>query len=539
MPTLEFAHKHLVERHHEKVPFRLLKKHPKKGKPAPSGVAGGMVIHGDNLEVLQALMPYYYGRVKLVFIDPPYNTGNEGWVYSDRVNSPAMRRWLKETVGRDDGNRHDKWLCMMWPRLKLLHKLLAKDGSLWMTLDDNEMPYARAMLDEIFGRENFVTTIIWQKVFSPKNTARHFSEDHDYILVYAKNAEEWRPHLVARSEVADKRYKNPDNDPRGPWTSGDVSARNYYSEGTYPVTCPSGRIIPGPPRGSYWRVSKEKFLELDQDRRIWWGKHGNNMPRIKRFLTEVKEGVVPQTIWPHGLVGHTQEAKKELLAMIEFEQSSDVFITPKPTRLIQRILQTATDKDSIVLDSFAGSGTTGHAVFKQNAADGGQRRFVLVEMEEYADTLTAERLRRAVEGYGEGDNHVAGLPGGFDYYTLDKPLFSAVGDSIEPSVSFAELGGFVYFLETGQPGFSCPAGGPLIGDHGDIRYFMLYTAQGRPTVLDEATLSRLIKKGAGKQLVIYADKLAVDDARLILSKAQFRKIPRDIKERVLRFREQG
>jgi len=535
MPTLEFAHKHLVERHHEKVPFRLLKKHPEKGKPAPSGVAGGMVIHGDNLEALQALMPYYYGRVKLVFIDPPYNTGNEGWVYSDRVNSPAMRRWLKETVGRDDGNRHDKWLCMMWPRLKLLHKLLAKDGSLWMTLDDNEAHYAKLMLDEIFGRENFVANVVWQKRTSPDIRAT-IGAGHDHILVFSKNIDIFRSVVNKIPKSADQKaqYKNPDNDPKGPWVSSDYTAQGYRPNQMYKITTPGG-VEYYPPEGTCWKNIEPVFLQLANEGRIWFGRNGKGMPRRKTYLNE-SEGQAAWTWWPNIEVGHTQESKKEIHALFG---KADAFDTPKPERLLQRILQIATDKDSIVLDSFAGSGTTGHAVLKQNAADGGQRRFVLVEMEEYADTLTAERLRRAIEGYGEDDNRVAGLPGGFDYYTLDKPLFSAVGDSIESSVSFAELGGFVYFLETGQPGFSCPASGPLIGDYNDTRYFMLYTAQGKPTVLDEAALAKLVKKGADRQLVIYADKLAVDDARLILSKAQFRKIPRDIKEQVLRFRELG
>lgn len=226
-------------------------------------------------------------------------------------------------------------------------------------------------MDTTFGEDNFIAPVIWQKVFSPKNTAMHFSDDHDYVLVYAKDAGVWRPNLLPRSQAADERYRNPDDDPRGPWTSGDLSARNYYSLGTYPVTTPSGRIISGPPRGTYWRVSQERLAELDSDGRIWWGPKGEGVPRLKRFLSEVKQGVVPQTIWSYQQAGHTQDAKKELVSLVEFEDASDVFTIPKPVKLMRRILQISTDKNSIAMDYFAGSGTTGHAVIDLNREDGG------------------------------------------------------------------------------------------------------------------------------------------------------------------------
>ena len=243
-------------------------------------------MQGDNLQALKALLPYYAGKVKCIYIDPPYNTGNEGWVYNDASTAPEMQRvaggrLVGQPVKLEDLSRHDKWLCMMYPRLVLLHELLAENGSLWMSIDDNEVHHARAILDEIFGEQNFITTVIWQKIFSPKSSARHLSANHDFILVYAKRSEIWPRNLLIRSEAQDERYHNPDNDPRGLWVSGDLSARNYYSLGTYPVTCPSGRIVAGPPKGTYWRVSKEKFDELDKDERIWWGKAGNNVPRLK------------------------------------------------------------------------------------------------------------------------------------------------------------------------------------------------------------------------------------------------------------------
>src|ERR1035437_2731361 len=233
---------------------------------------------------------------------------------------------------------------MMYPRLKLARNLLREDGVAFVSIADHEIHNLRLLMNEIFGEENFVAPVIWQKVYSPKNSARHFSEDHDYVVVYAKSADIWTPELLPRTEEMEARYNNPDNDPRGPWKPGDLSARNYYGEGTYPITCPSGRVIDGPPPGTYWRVSKNKLAEMDIGRRIWWGHDGSNVPAIKRFLSEVKDGRVPQTLWTYDEVGHTQEAKKELISLVDFPNSDLVFDTPKPTRLIRRILQIATKR---------------------------------------------------------------------------------------------------------------------------------------------------------------------------------------------------
>ena len=507
MPELHFKGKEFVYNHHLTVPFRPLVHDASRSCGEDPD---NLIIHGDNLHALKSLLPRYAGKVDLIFIDPPYNTGNEGWAYNDNVASPLIKEWLDgNPVNAEDMLLHDKWLCMMWPRLKLLQELLSERGSIWITLDDNEVHHARAVLDEIFGEQNFVATCIWQKNFSPKNTAQYFSEDHDYLLVYAKNKADWRPNLLERSEDMQARYSNPDNDPRGPWTSGDLSARNFYGEGTYAITTPTGRVIPGPPPGMYWRVKESKFKDMDADGRIWWGDAGDNQPRIKRFLSEVKQGVVPQTLWFHGDVGHTQDAKKELLQVMDFASSGDVFVTPKPTSLIQRILELGTDEDAIVLDSFAGSGTTAHAVLAQNAKDGGNRKFILVECEDYADSLTAERVRRVIEGYaftgtrreellrekltfsklkkanqlllqaalvekqhaerfdaikstvkdGElvvtGEKSVAeraeGLGGGFSYCTLGAPL--ALDDLLSGASlpDFAAFGGYLFHTATGQP----------------------------------------------------------------------------------------
>ncbi|MBF0179043.1 MAG: site-specific DNA-methyltransferase, partial [Magnetococcales bacterium] len=302
---------------------------------------------------------------------------------------------------------HTDWLNMMYPRLRLARSLLRDDGVIFISIDDNELFNLRVVMNDIFGEENFVASVIWQKVYSPKNSARHFSEDHDYIVVYARNADLWQPNLLPRTEEMEARYGNPDHDPRGPWKPGDLSARNYYGEGTYSIICPSGRIIGGPPSGRYWVISKDKFADLDRDNRIWWGESGNNIPSVKRFLSEVKQGRVPQTLWQYDEVGHTQEAKKTLVELMEFENSASVFETPKPFRLISRMLQLTTDGGTpdIVLDFFAGSGSTAHAVLDLNKKDGGNRRFILVQLPEPTGQrayptiaeITKERVRRVIK----------------------------------------------------------------------------------------------------------------------------------------------
>ena len=475
MPTLNWIGKEAVVRHHKEVPFRLLETVPELScGPEDSG---NLIVQGDNLHALKALLPRYAGQVKCIYIDPPYNTGNEGWVYNDNVNSPEIRKWLGEVVGKEGEtlDRHDRWLCMMYPRLVLLRQFLREDGAIFVSIDDNEVATLRLLMDEIFGAKNFVATVLWQKVYSPKNSARHLSEDHDYVVIYAAKGETWKPNLLGRNESQDAAYKNPDNDPRGDWKTSDLSARNYYSDGTYPVKTPSGRVIEGPPKGRYWTISKQRFEELDRDKCIWWGKKKDSIPQFKRFLADVKNGVVPQTMWFYKDVGHTQEAKKELIELVDFDTSDDVFITPKPTRLIQRILQIATDKDSIVLDSFAGSGTIGHAVLKQNAEDGGNRRFILVEMDDsIARTVTAARVKRVTQRYtSTRGKAVDGLGSGFQFCRLStEPLFDADGQ-IRRDVTFSQLAEFVWFAETGT-GYSGQADSPLLGVHEGRAIYLLY-----------------------------------------------------------------
>lgn len=530
MPTLNWIGKEAVVKHHREVPFRLLE--PVADLSCGPADSGNLIVQGDNLHALKALLPRYAGQVKCIYIDPPYNTGNEGWVYNDNVNSPEIRRWLGEVVGKEGEtlDRHDRWLCMMYPRLVLLRQFLREDGAIFVSIDDNEVATLRLLMDEIFGARNFVTTVLWQKVYSPKNSARHLSEDHDYVVIYAANAETWKPNLLPRTEEQNAAYKNPDNDPRGVWKTSDLSARNYYSAGTYPIVCPSGRVIDGPPKGMYWRVSKERFAELDRDKRIWWGKDGNAIPQIKRFLHEVKDGRVPQTLWFYKEVGHTQEAKKELLELVDFASSEDVFITPKPTRLIQRILQIATDKDSLVLDSFAGSGTTGHAVLKQNAEDGGNRLFILVEMDaDIAQNVTAERVKRVARGYTNAKGQeVAGLGGGFQFCRLSaEPLFDADGQ-IRRDVTFAQLAEFVWFAETGT-GFTGMADSPLLGVHEGRAIYLLYNgilkdkSVAGGNVLTGAVFDALPPFAGPK--VIYAAACRLGNARLAREGIIFKQTP--------------
>ncbi len=531
MPTLDWIGKNAVIRHHKEVPFRLLE--PDVGLSHGGAETGNLIVQGDNLHALKALLPKYAGKVKCIYIDPPYNTGNEGWVYNDKVNSPEINRWLGSVVGKEaeDLSRHDKWLCMMYPRMVLLKQFLTEDGAIFVSIDDNEVASLRLLMDEIFGKGNFVATVLWQKVYSPKNTARHFSEDHDYVIVYANKADTWSPLLLPRTEKQDKAYKNPDKDLRGVWKTSDLSARNYYSEGTYSLTTPSGRVIDGPPKGRYWTISKAEFERLDSENRIWWGKDGGSIPQRKRFLTDVKAGVVPQTMWFYQEVGHSQEGKQEVVSVLDFATSDDVFITPKPTRLIQRILQLASDKDSIILDSFAGSGTTGHAVLKQNAEDGGNRKFILVEMEEkIAQDITAERVRRVAGGYKNAKGEpVEGLGSGFQFCRLsEEPLFNEFGD-IRDDVTFAQLADFVWFAETGE-GYTGKADSPLLGTHGGVAVYLLFNGilgDRRPAggnILTPAILASLPEHD-GLRVIYAAAVKGIGPAALARANIVFKQTP--------------
>lgn len=354
-----------------------------------------MLIHGDNLLALKALEAEYSGQIKCIYIDPPYNTGN------------AFEHY-------DDGYEHSIWLSLMRDRLEILKNLLADDGSIWISLDDNEQAYCKVLCDEIFGRKNFVCNVIWQKKYSPANDAKWLSDNHDFIIVYAKNKETWRPNLLPRSEEMNARYKNLDNDPRGLWKAGDCSVKTYSASCDYSITTPSGRIV-NPPAGYCWRYSKEKFEELRADNRIWFGPTGNNVPAIKRFLSDVKQGATALTVWTYDEVGHNQDAKKEVK---EFN-SSDVFATPKPEKLIHRILTLATNPGDLVLDSFLGSGTTAAVAHKMG------RRWIGIEMGDHIYSHCLPRLKKVIDcenagGITKSVKWQGG--GGFKFYELGSTL---------------------------------------------------------------------------------------------------------------------
>lgn len=377
-----------------KLEPRILIENPEFSYGEPN--TDNMLIHGDNLLALKALEQDYAGKVKCIYIDPPYNTGN------------AFEHY-------DDGVEHSLWLNLMKPRLDILRKLLSNDGSIWISIDDDESHYLKVLCDMVFGRNNFVSNVIWQKKYSPQNDAKWLSDSHDHILVYAKNKEIWRPNLLPRTVEMDSRYKNPDNDPRGVWKSSDLSVKTYSANYDYPIQTPNGRIVK-PPNGRCWRTSKEKVQELIAENRIWFGPDGNNVPSIKRFLTDVKQGSVSKTIWLRDEVGDNQEANKEVK---EFNYES-VFATPKPERLIERIIYLGSNKDDIVIDSFLGSGTTSAVAHKMG------RRWIGIELGEHAKTHCYPRLKQVVNGEQGGVSKSLNWKGGggFKFFTLAPPLLS-------------------------------------------------------------------------------------------------------------------
>ncbi len=467
MPELEFKGKQHIYAHHLVVPYRPLQPDPTKsvlGAQAEDDsvpLDGNLIIHDDNLHALKALLPRYAGRVKCIYIDPPYNTGNEGWVYNDNVNSPLMQEWLRENspVDGEDLERHDKWLCMMWPRLHLLKELLSNDGVIFISIDDNEQHRLRMLIDEIFGENNFVANIVWQKKYAPANDAKYFSDNHDFILCYTKNramgtgkeAETWQRQLLPRTEKQDRLYKYDDGDGKGPWRTGDLTAKTYSPDYDYPIVNPNTGKEHYPSQGRSWTTSKEQMQVWLEEHRVFFGKDGNSAPQLKRYLREVQQGIVPLTIWTYDEVGHSDGARKTLKEL--FSEQRLPFDNPKALGLLQRILTIAADKDAIILDSFAGSGTTAHAVLALNKEDGGNRRFILVECEDYADSITAERVRRVIRGVPDArdDSLRKGMGGSFTYCTLGAPIDiekMLTGESLPP---FASLAAYLLHTASGSP----------------------------------------------------------------------------------------
>ena len=477
MPTLDFKGKSHIYAHHLTVPYRCLVPDPGRsiirtnvgggGRPSSVGTPdGNLVIHGDNLHALKALLPTHAGRVKCIYIDPPYNTGNENWVYSDRLNSQSLAHWFdaNKPVDGEDLERHDKWLCMMWPRLQLLRELLSDDGVIFVSIDDNEQHHLRVIMDEIFGHRNLVAQIPWKARAVHNDT--DISVAHEYILSYAKsrrlvnrrlkpsNAETWHTDpgfAMFPSELTGEGFSNPDNDPRGPWKTDNFDAPNIRPNLTYEIANPnSGRIFM-PPAGRCWRMTNSRYMENLKDGRIHFGSDGNGKPQLKVFFNEVvKFGKVETTWFDSALNGTVSRGTREVDTIFGIKKA---FHHPKPTQLLVHLLKLSTRDDDIVLDSFAGSGTTAHAVLALNKEDGGNRKFILVECEDYADSITAERVRRVIRGVPSAKDAALrdGLGGEFTYCTLGDPI--TVEDMLEGKSmpAFDQLAAYLINCATGAP----------------------------------------------------------------------------------------
>ena len=443
MPTLHWLTRDEDLRTAARVPYRLLEEAPDLS--AGEAEAGNMLIQGDNLEALKALLPFYAGRVKCIYIDPPYNTRS------------AFEHY-------DDNLEHTQWLAMMWPRLELLRDLLMEDGSIWIQLDDNEAHYLKIIMDEVFGRKNFVANVVWQKRTSPDFRAV-LGDGHENLLVCSRNAPlfQERANLLPLSNRQKEEYKNPDNDPRGPWVSRDFSAQGYRPNQMYKIVTPGGAEY-YPPEGSCWKNVESAFLKQVGEGKFWFGKDGKGVPRRKNYLSEAR-GRQSWTWWPNEEAGHTQEAKRE---GIELFGKSEVFDTPKPERLIQRILHIATNPGDLVLDSFLGSGTTAAVAHKMG------RRYIGIEMGEHAVTHCVPRLNKVIAGEQGGISKSVGWQGGggFRFYRLGPPVFDEAGQ-IRADIRFAVLAAHVWFSETGRP-WNGNGDSPLLGLHDGHAYALLY-----------------------------------------------------------------
>ena len=550
MPTLEWIGKSKVINHHQEVPFRVLERKysfDENGQHNEDNGSENMVIRGDNLEALKALLPRYEGRVKCIYIDPPYNTGNEGWVYNDNVNDPKIKKWLGEVVGKEgeDLTRHDKWLCMMYPRLKLLQKLLADDGAIFVSLDFHEQPVMRLIMDEIFGASNYVSEIACVNKPSGRSDDKYIATAHESIIVYRKS-----PLLTLGGfepeEKITKRYNKRDTDGRL-YREEDLRKRGTHDERTdrpnlfYPFffNQETEELVVGnndeeTPDG-FIRIEPMKSKDVQGTWR--WGQdtaiaqktyiHPRYMPNKQQWslfeweYLDERGAAKPTTLWDFKDV-NSERGTEVFIKYLGFKKED--FPNPKPVGTIQRILQITTAGDDIILDSFAGSGTTAHAVLNMNKADGGHRKFILVEMMDYADSITAERVKRVIRGYGEGKNAVGGTGGNFSFYDLGEPLL--VGDCLNEAVAPEKIREYIWFMETKQP-YAPPSGSNpyYLGKHNSTGYYFYYEPQ-RVTVLDYAFLSTITEKADGT--VIYADRCSISEDKLAKMGVTFKKIPRDI-----------
>ena len=468
---------------------------------------GNILVHGDNLEALKALLPFFAGKVRCIYIDPPYNTGSAFPQY-------------------DDNLEHSQWLNLMYPRIRLLKEFLSEDGSIWISIDDDEGHYLKVICDEIFGRQNFVANCIWHKKGTRSNDARWFSDNHDHVLVYAKRKENWRMNLLPRPVDSAKGYSNPDNDPRGVWASGPCHAKTPNEKDIYEITTPSGRKLMPPP-GTSWRFSREKFAELVADKRIWFGKNGDNVPRFKRFLTDVQDGFVPTTLWFRDEVGDNQEAKKEVKAIVP----DDVFSTPKPERLIRHIVTLATNPGDLVMDSFLGSGTTAAVAQKMG------RRWIGIEMGEHAKTHCAVRMKKVVDGEQGGISEAVGWKGGggFRFYELGEAILKGDG-TLTADIPFEVMAAHVWFTETKTP-YDMGRKSPVLGVKDGVAYALLYNGilmdrrVNGGNVLTRKTLEVIdddLKGLEYERLVVYAEASRLMPSTLEERRIEFKQTPYDL-----------
>jgi adenine-specific DNA-methyltransferase len=540
MPTLNWIGKQAVVNHHQQVPFHLLKDVPELSCGDPG--SGNLIVQGDNLVALKALLPYYAKQVKCIYIDPPYNTGNENWVYNDNVNSPVIRQWLGKAVGREaeDLSRHDKWLCMMYPRLALLHEFLTPDGVIFVSIDDHEEHALRYLLDELFGARNFIGNVIWEKSDSPRMDAHFFSNRHDFIVAYARDISRATFNKISVDETIAPHYDKVDSEGRQYYLKplramgGQGDSREVRPTLYYPLTAPDGtEVFPKKSDGSdgAWRWSPEK-VESEASR-IEWKRGRKGWSPYFRIYADTSGKRPAETIWFHSEVGSNRTSKIELKGIFP---DVEPFGTPKPMKLIQRILQIVTAANDLVLDSFGGSGTTAHAVLNLNQKEAANRRFILVEMEpSIAQSVTALRVRRIAEGYTTASgNRVEGLGGGFRFCELGEPLFDETG-MIRETVRFCDLARHVYFTETGEP---LPRErikkSPLLGITGNgVAVYLLYNgiledrSVNGGNILTSKTLALLPAHSGPK--VLYAAGCRLSNARLKRECITFKQTPYSIK----------
>ena len=512
MPILHWLTRDEDLRTASRVPYRLLEEAPDLSAGEPD--AGNILIQGDNLEALKALLPFYAGRVKCIYIDPPYNTHS------------AFEHY-------DDNLEHTQWLAMMWPRLELLRDLLAEDGSIWVSIDDNEVHYLKVIMDEVFGRKNFVANVVWQKSYTSNQTAKFISDTHDHILLYTLNPERFSLGKIKRTEEQKTSFRNPDGDPRGPWKAENLSAGKPYAAGQFEITGPTGKKFL-PPKNRYWRCNQETYQSWLDDGRITFGIKGEGRPMLKKYLSEMNSGLTPNTWWEHEEVGSNKLASTDLKKLFP---GNEVFGNPKPEMLVNRILQLATNPGDLVLDSFLGSGTTAAVAHKMG------RRYISIEMGEHAVTHCVPRLRKVIDGEQGGISKSVGWQGGggFRFYRLGPPVFNEAGQ-IRADIRFPVLAAHVWFSETGRP-WNGNGDSPFLGLHDGHAYALLYNGilgDKRPNggnVLTRATLSTIREEIECKHarfsgpLTVYGEQSRLASATLERAGIVFKQMPYDVKAR--------